>query len=45
MREVFDSHRGFARARKIRSLLTLAGWARSVKLFGRIMREQGLTTS
>ncbi|RRD53313.1 IS3 family transposase [Buchananella hordeovulneris] len=43
VREVFDAHRGFAGARKIRGVLALAGWACSVKLVGRIMREQGLT--
>ncbi|MDO5079952.1 IS3 family transposase [Buchananella hordeovulneris] len=37
---MFDAHRGFAGARKIRGVLALAGWACSVKLVGRIMREQ-----
>ncbi|WP_185696225.1 transposase [Buchananella hordeovulneris] len=37
---MFDAHRGFAGVRQIHGLPALAGWACSVKLVGRIMREQ-----
>ncbi|WP_281246647.1 hypothetical protein [Buchananella hordeovulneris] len=37
---MFDAHRGFAGVRQIRGLPALAGLACSVKLVGRLVREQ-----